>query len=580
MFKSIKWKLVAMFMLMVAAVIILVGTIFRISLSDFYLDEFSDKVTVAFSGEFYENVVSETEKGNDLAPVLDAYSGRIGIDLYRNMYLLDGKTGKILYRTDSSVKDIEKTPNIISALSGVTGDTLNEQLTYMDYAKPVIVNGKVKYVIYVKDTKEELTQIISTVLSIILRALLVGLLISLIIGYFMSETITSPIISLKSKAERMAAGDFGTRIESKAEDEIGDLTEAFNNMAAKINENLNTISAEKTKLETILKFMTDGVISFDEGGAITHINPAAKSYLGIDESGTDFDEYFEKIGADISMSEIIVKKGETIEREITVNDRQLQAFFTSIAPNESVVSAVIVVVRDVTKLHKLELSRREFVSNVSHELRTPITTIKSYTETILDSEDMPMETARSFLEVVCSEADRMTRLVFDLLELSRLDYDNSSMPKEKFDLKLLLENIVSKLAFEADSHEHKLSLAFAGKMDLFFGNRDRIEQVITNIIVNAVKYTPNGGDIKVSAGQIYGNFYVKVKDNGIGIPEEDLPHVFDRFYRVDKARSRSSGGTGLGLAIAKEIVNAHNGDIKITSEKGKGTEVTLRFPVV
>ena len=539
MFKSIKWKLVAMFMLMVAAVIILVGTIFRISLSDFYLDEFSDKVTVAFSGEFYENVVSETEKGNDLAPVLDAYSGRIGIDLYRNMYLLDGKTGKILYRTDSGVKDIEKTPNIISALSGVTGDTLNEQLTYMDYAKPVIVNSKVKYVIYVKDTKEELTQIISTVLSIILRALLVGLLISLIIGYFMSETITSPIISLKSKAERMAAGDFGTRIESKAE-----------------------------------------VISFDEGGAITHINPAAKSYLGIDESGTDFDEYFEKIGADISMSEIIVKKGETIEREITVNDRQLQAFFTSIAPNESVVSAVIVVVRDVTKLHKLELSRREFVSNVSHELRTPITTIKSYTETILDSEDMPMETARRFLEVVRSEADRMTRLVFDLLELSRLDYDNSSMPKEKFDLKLLLENIVSKLAFEADSHEHKLSLAFAGKMDLFFGNRDRIEQVITNIIVNAVKYTPNGGEIKVSAGQIYGNFYVKVKDNGIGIPEEDLPHVFDRFYRVDKARSRSSGGTGLGLAIAKEIVNAHNGDIKITSEKGKGTEVTLRFPVV
>ena len=236
--------------------------------------------------------------------------------------------------------------------------------------------------------------------------------------------------------------------------------------------------------------------------------------------------------------------------------------------------------RDVTKLHKLELSRREFVSNVSHELRTPITTIKSYTETILDSEDMPMETARSFLEVVRSEADRMTRLVFDLLELSRLDYDNSSMPKEKFDLKQLLENIVSKLAFEADSHEHKLSLAFAGKMDLFFGNCDRIEQVITNIIVNAVKYTPNGGEIKVSAGQIYGNFYVKVKDNGIGIPEEDLPHVFDRFYRVDKARSRSSGGTGLGLAIAKEIVNAHNGDIKITSEKGKGTEVTLRFPVV
>lgn len=580
MFKSIKWKLVTMFMLMVAAVIILVGTIFRISLSDFYLDEFSDKVSAAFNGEFFENLVSETGKGNNLSAVIDAYSGRIGVDLYRNMYLLDGKTGGIVYRTDNSTGDIEKTANIISALSGKTGDVLNEQLSYMDSAKPIIADGKVKYVIYVKDTKEELTQIINTVLSIILRALLIGLLISLILGYFMSETITAPIISLKSKAERIASGDFGTRIESKAEDEIGELTETFNNMAAKINENLNTISAEKTKLETILKFMTDGVISFSEDGVITHINPAAKAYLGIDAEDAVFDEYFAGINAGISMSEVIVKKGETLERELTVNDKRLQAFFTSIAKNESSVSSVTVVVRDVTKMHRLELSRREFVSNVSHELRTPITTIKSYTETILDSEDMPMETARSFLEVVGSEADRMTRLVSDLLELSRLDYDSSSMAKEKFDLKHLLENIVSKLMFEAESHGHKLSLAFAGKMDLFFGNRDRIEQVITNIIVNAVKYTPDGGDIKVSAGQMYGNVYVKVKDNGIGIPEEDLPHVFDRFYRVDKARSRSSGGTGLGLAIAKEIVGAHGGDINIVSEKGKGTEVTLRFPSV
>lgn len=579
MFKSIKWKLVTMFMLMVAAVIILVGTIFRISLSDFYLDEFSEKVSVALNGEFFENLVNETENGNNLSDVIDAYSGRIGVDLYRNIYLLDGKTGEILYRTDNGTRDIEKTANIISALSGKTGDELNEQSLYMDCAKPIFTDGTVKYVIYVKDTKEELTQIISTVLSIILRALLIGLLISLVLGYFMSETITAPIISLKSKAERIASGDFGTRIESNAEDEIGELAKTFNNMSVKISENLSTISAEKTKLETILEFMTDGVVSFSEDGFITHINPAAKAYLGINETAV-FDEYFDKIGADISMSEIIVKKGEPIEREFTVSDKQFQAFFTAIAKNEAAVSAVIAVVRDVTRLHKLELSRREFVSNVSHELRTPITTIKSYTETILDSQDMPPETARSFLEVVSSEADRMTRLVFDLLELSRLDYDSSSMPKEKFDLKELLENIVSKLTFEAEAHNHRLSLAFAGKIDLFFGNRDRIEQVITNIIVNAAKYTPDGGDIKVSAGQMYGNIYVKVKDNGIGIPKEDLPHVFDRFYRVDKARSRSSGGTGLGLAIAKEIVNAHNGDINISSEQGSGTEVILRFPTM
>ncbi len=576
MFKSIKWKLVLMFALMIVAVILLVGTFFRVNISNFYIKDFETKIESALDGEFYSKITEAVQNGT-VSSIADAYSARLGIDLYRNLYLLDGKTAAILYRTDKNTfESIEKTPNIIAALSGREGREIYEQTPYMDYAKPVISNGNTEFIIYIKDTKDEVDEIISTILTIILQSLLLGMGIALIIGYFMSRTITAPIISLTYKAEQLAAGEFENRIDVKSDDEIGQLTNTFNTMAGTLKDTLSTIGEEKNKLETILMFMNDGVMGFDRSGNVMHINPAAKRLLEIESTEeVSFDEFFKF--ADISMGEIVFKINETLTRDITMGDKQLEAYFAAVA--QDTVSAVIVVIRDITEQHKLELSRREFVSNVSHELRTPITTVKSYTETILESEDLPPEMLRNFLNVIQSEADRMTRLVFDLLDLSRLDYDKQSMAKEYFDLKALLRDITDKLSFEADSREHSLSLSFAGNIPQFYGNRDRIEQVVTNIVVNAMKYTPDGGEIKVSAGCIYSSVYIKVKDNGIGIPNEDLPHVFDRFYRVDKARSRQSGGTGLGLAIAKEIVNAHGGTISVDSTAGSGTIFTIQFPI-
>ncbi len=576
MFKSIRWKLVLMFTLMIVSVILLVGTFFRANISNFYIKDFESRIETALDGEFYSKI-TEAAKNGTVASIVDVYTGRLGIDLYRNLYLLDGKTADILYRTDGNTfESIEKTSNIISALSGEEGREIYEQNPYMDYAKPVITDGEVDFIIYVKDTKDEVNEIISTILTIILQSLLVGMIIALVIGYFMSMTITAPIISLTYKAEQLAAGEFEAKIDVRAEDEIGQLTNTFNIMAGTLKDTLSKIGDEKNKLETILTFMNDGVMGFDRNGNVIHINPAARRLLAIEDTETvKFDEFFSF--ADISMEEIVFKINETLQRDITLGDLQLQAFFAAVAQDK--VSAVIVVIRDVTEQHKLELSRREFVSNVSHELRTPITTIKSYTETILESEDLPRETMIGFLSVVQSEADRMTRLVFDLLDLSRLDYDIQSMEKDDFDLKELLRDVTDKLSFEADAREHKLSLSFAGNIPMFYGNRDRMEQVITNIIVNAMKYTPDGGDIRVSAGSLYNSIYIKVKDNGIGIPSEDLPHIFDRFYRVDKARSRQSGGTGLGLAIAKEIISAHGGDIVVESNVGEGTLVTIHFPI-
>ncbi|MBR6523810.1 MAG: HAMP domain-containing protein [Clostridia bacterium] len=584
MFKSVRLKIVLMFVLMVVSVIVMVGTFFRMSISSYYTNEFSQKITSQAAAELSDRITDLAISGaphDEIASVIETYSSRLGVDMFRTVYILDGISAQTIYHTNTaSIATLEKTPNIIAALSGSEGKTLTDEQSYMDWAKPVMTGDEVAYILYVKDTKEELDEIVGSMLKIILQAMLFGLGISLLLGYFMSKTITSPIISLTRSAERLAAGDFSQKINSEADDEIGQLSRTFNEMATRIKDNVTTIEEEKNKMTAILMHMTDGVMAFDSAGKLIHINRAAIRIIGKHNAeNVTFGEFFEKIGADISLSEISFRKNETITRDIDIGGKHIQLFFATSGSKKDSMSAIIVMLRDVTEQMKLEMSRREFVSNVSHELRTPITTIKTYAETLLESEDIPPEMEKNFLGVMHSEADRMARLVSDLLDLSKLDYNPNDMQKEHFDLKALLEDVVKKLGLEATARNQDLSLSFANTMKPIFGNRDRIEQVITNIISNAIKYTPDGGEIKVSAGNIYSSFYIKVKDSGVGIPKEDLQHIFERFYRVDKARSRQSGGTGLGLAIAKEIVEAHGGQIKIESEFGEGTLVTVKFPV-
>lgn len=583
MFKSIKWKIAAMFVLMVTSVILIIGTFFRISISNYYTSEFKTSISETFAGDFMSQLQSAADDDSSpiarMGAVIDAYAGRLGADVFRTVYLLDGRNAAVLYSTDASAAEFtEKTPNIISAIAGQTGNATDNSSVYMDYAVPVVSDSGTKYIVYVHDTKEELGEITSTILTIILQSLIFGLAVSFLLGYFMSKTITLPIITLTRKAERMRGGDFETLAEVKADDEIGDLTNTFNLMSTRLKDTLTEIEGEKNKLETTLMFLSDGVVAFDSNGNLIHVNHAAKRILKKDNFENEtFDSIFKELDIDITIGEIMVSAENSIHRETVVGEMHTSVFFAA-AAQQGLPAAIIAVIRDVTEQYRLEMSRREFVSNVSHELRTPITTVKSYIETIMDSPGLPQETMNSFLSVALKEADRMTRLVYDLLELSRFDCQRAGMDMDYFDLKALITEIGDKLSFELDSCGHETTISFAGDIPPFYGNRDRIEQVITNIVTNAAKYTPEGGRILISAGTIYDIIYVKVKDNGIGIPKEDLPHIFDRFYRVDKARSRSSGGTGLGLAIAKEIVTAHGGNIKVTSTPGEGSEFILNFP--
>ena len=583
MFKSVQWKLVLMFVLLVVAIMMVFGTIIKEQISTFYHNSFKNEMALAFSEELVFQIQSAANGEYavlDLKHLLDTYSGRMGINSNRSYYILSMQTGATITGSDNNTSTPQKTENIIAAMAGKVGNTVSANVDYMDYALPVTTNNG-GYIIYVYDTKAELLELTRSMLGIIAQALLIGIALSMILGFIMSKTITKPIVTLTKKAEGLARGRFDMKIDVKAKDEIGKLARTFNYMSAVIKDSMDEIDQEKMKLETVLRNMNDGVIAFDTDQNIMFINPEAKLMLNISDDAVEsilFDEYFAQYGVDVSMAEMLyLEHFETICKELSVNGKYFQAFFAAFKTDTDKSDGVVVVIQDVTESRQLEISRREFVANVSHELRTPLTTIKGYAETLYEGTES--EDEKRFLSVIVREVDRMTRIVKELLTLSSLDHNKLTIMKTTFKLETLVSEIVARMSINASEKNIKLTYAAAIQAPELYADIDRLEQVIINIISNAIKYTGEGGQVEVFTGYVYNEAYIKVRDNGIGIPEADLPRVFERFYRVDKARSRENGGTGLGLSIAYELVKLHGGTIKINSEYHVGTEVIVKLPI-
>lgn len=581
MFKGLQWKMVTIFVLLVLAIMAIAGTFLILSVTESYHQMFADEMNSIFTDSFIEQL--ETGAAQDEAyvgNVLSAFTVRMGIDSYRDYYILSAKNTSVIDTSADVTESFSmQSANLITALSGTIGKQVNPQSSIMDYAVPV-QGGSENYVIYICDTKEELTVIIQRIFSIIIQAILLGIAISFVMGYFLSRTITTPISNLTKKAKRLAEGEFESKIDVKSDDEIGILTETFNDMSVKLQDAMLQMSTEKNKVEAILLNMTDGVMAFDTDGGVIHINPTAKKMFGLSEEEINFNSFFnETLQADIHLGDMLYLENiRFAERDLVLRDISIKASFVVFEDEFDNTGGVLVVLHDVTKQQKLENARREFVANVSHELRTPLTTIKSYAETLLDmldNADVPV----TFINTILNETDRMTRLVKDLLVLSSLEQQDQ-LNKTEFSMLTLVSDVVDTLELVAKEHGHRLSLTVTEAFDgLFYGDRDRLEQLLYNIISNSIKYTPNGGKIEVIAGQNFNKVCIKVKDTGIGIPEKDLGRLFERFYRVDKARSREKGGTGLGLAISKGIVDNHGGTIAIQSEVNRGTEVTIVLPV-
>ena len=347
---------------------------------------------------------------------------------------------------------------------------------------------------------------------------------------------------------------------------------------AELKDKLNEVSSRKNQIETILLHMTDGIIAFNIKGEIILINPAAKKFLSISPEDNTFDDIFGKFKLDINIEKVIYLDSWTsTEQRIQVDNQYVKVLFAPFKNEDERPDGVIAVIQDITEHVKLDNMQKELVADVSHELKTPITSLMGYADTLLEG-GYDEETQNKFLNVIASESRRMARLVTDLLTLSRYDSNKKKTQKETFDLGDLVKRCQEKLAIEIKKKGHTVNSFVTADVPPVYADKDDIERVVLNILTNSIKYTPDNGEIKIYVGFVYNDAYIKVFDNGIGIPEDDLSRIFERFYRVDKARTREMGGTGLGLSIAKEILDKNGGSIDIKSEVGKGTEVVIRIP--
>lgn len=425
-------------------------------------------------------------------------------------------------------------------------------------------------------------EIINRNIAVIAVFTVAFIILSIIIVWFTTRVITKPIYKLIKSAEKMAEADDTSNIPlhtSKGNTEIDALIYSFENITAGLKNNLNEVTRQKNQIETILRHMTDGIIAFNLDGKIMQINPAAEEQLGLKNvDKLDFNKIFKSIDEEIELEKIIYLENWTqSEKQINVGDKYLKISFAPFKDEIDRPAGVMTLIQDITEHVKLDNMRKEFIADVSHELKTPLTSVLGYAETLANSDYDP-ELQEKFLSVITSETIRMTKLVNDLLMLSKYDNAETKWEKTEFDLGDLVKKCQENLQIEANKKKQKLECFVTSNVPPVYADKDGIERVVLNILSNSIKYTDDGGNIKIYVGFVYNDAYIKIIDNGIGIPQKDLERIFDRFYRVDKARTRKMGGTGLGLSIAKEVLDKNNGRIDIKSVVNSGTEVVITLP--
>ncbi|WP_346206748.1 cell wall metabolism sensor histidine kinase WalK [Caldifermentibacillus hisashii] len=445
---------------------------------------------------------------------------------------------------------------------------------------PIKVDNEIEGILFIEGKIERVFEQIQVINQVLINGTIIALVFTAIVAVIIAQTITRPITDMKKQAQAMARGNYSRKVKVYGHDEIGQLAITFNNLSKKLQDEQAKTDSEKRKLSSILKFMTDGVISTDRKGRIILINEAAEQMLNVTRETVISENIIDvlELGDKYSLKDLTQEQNSVI-LDLSTNAVSLivRVNFSIIQKETGIMNGLIVVLHDITEQEKIERERREFVANVSHELRTPLTTMRSYLEALTDGAWMDKDIAPQFLKVTQNETERMIRLVNDLLVLSKMDSKDYQLRKEWINFPKFLDHIIDRFEMAKEKNVH-FSRDYLNEPILVEIDQDKITQVLDNIISNALKYSPSGGTITVKLVVFHDSLEVKISDQGVGIPKQNLHRIFDRFYRVDKARARHIGGTGLGLAIAKEMVEAHNGHIWATSIEGKGTTIHFTLP--
>ena len=574
---------------------LIVGVFITDQFEKYHLNIVKDNLTYTAN-----NVVRTMIKDVDLIENKDDIQENLiksTISLGYEISIIEGDSYNIIASTnldfvDKNAMDVLEKSVILSSLNNrvtekdIQSDNAESyRIKHMAFSYKEDQSDNLDYIIYGRASLDSVYRTLSNSTVILLRATVIALLVTIVLGYLMAGSITVPINQLTMKALKMAKGDFRQRVTVKSDDEIGQLGSMFNYLTEKLDTTLLEISSEKSKLNAIIKHMEDGLVAIDGKGQIIHYNPSFLSMLNLREKDlTDksYDKIIDDYSKDLEYGAILQKSiSNSSENIIFENNKKriLKASPALFRDEAGRISGAIVVFQDITESQRLEDMRREFVANVSHELKTPITTIKSYSETLLCGALEDKELSKSFVEVIENEADRMSSLVKDLLQLSHMDYEKVVWEMQHLDLREIVTDSVRKLEVHFQNKNQRLNMQISDEAVPIYADRGKIQQVIINLLTNAIKYTPENGNIRISAQVVDKNAIFEVQDSGIGIPKEDIKRIFERFYRVDKGRSRAQGGTGLGLSIAHNIIKQHKGSIKVSSELEKGSIFTVYFPV-
>jgi len=597
-FRSIQLKFIIVYILLLLLAIMLIGSFFTRGLEEELFANFKGSVDDRVELLNYNLEQIYSEETNESSEQADA---RENVQQIVDAVGTDGSTTKIQVINNQSRVIAVNDTRFQDEVGQKVQQPMVQQVLFFDTSdEGTFINGDTGDRVYVKvqpifDGREEsavgaifleasLENVygqLENINQIFVQGALIAIIVAAFIGVLVARAITRPIVEMREQAQIMAKGDFSQKVNVYGKDEIGQLAETFNDLNIQLKYSYATIDSERRKLSSVLSNMSDGVIATDNDGIVTLMNHAAGRLIGEDPEQVIGQFLLDVLHLEERIVDIteLEHNGSMI---IDFSEDQpflIRANFSTISDDVDEISGFITVLSDVTEDERVEQERRDFVSNVSHELRTPLTTLKSYIEALNDGAWQDPGIAPKFLNVTQKETDRMIRMVNDLLQLSRMDAEEYPIQMEKTDFVSYLNHIVDR--FEMNDSEHITFVRKIPKGDyLVWMDKDKMTQVLDNIISNAIKYSPQGGKITVRAEYKRNYLLISVTDEGMGIAYDKLEKIFDRFYRVDKARTRKFGGTGLGLAITKELVEAHHGQIWAKSSEGKGTAVYFTLPLL
>ncbi|MBF7128893.1 cell wall metabolism sensor histidine kinase WalK [Pediococcus pentosaceus] len=597
-FKSINFKIALVFAMLLVVTLEVVGVIFVRQLETQNLNQFKTQVQLQ---PYVENEIStQLERANTKSAnsqisdiigninnqniteirVIDAKGVIRGTSNSTNQNIVGQKT------TDRNVKDVIYNTRTYQQVSYNKTTNTRYFVSIVPLINTAGATNNLTGVVYIRANLESVYQNVNNITLIFVVAALIAITIGLILAVLISRAITRPIEEMRQRTIQIARGDYSGQVQIYGDDELGQLAEAVNELSVRVEESQESTESERRRLDSVLGYMTDGVLATDRRGRITIVNEMATDFLNLEN-----DQIVGK-----SILDILDLRGTFTLRDLLENQEQvvldlsdddqdliLHASFALIQRESGFISGLVCVLHDVTEQQKIDQDRKRFVSNVSHELRTPLTSMKSYIEALVEGAWKDPEVAPNFLKVTQEETDRMMRMINDLLNLSRMDLGTARLEREYVNLNELFNHILDRFDMilkNSDKPDKNYSIKrdFTRRDIWVEVDTDKIQQVLDNIMNNAIKYSPDGGIITCRLLETHDHVIMSITDQGLGIPKDSISHIFDRFYRVDKARSRAQGGTGLGLAISKEVIQLHGGRIWVESREGEGSTFYISLP--